>query len=306
MIREATREDYPRIVELRNLTENEPITVDDLVRRDEEGSQRDFLKRLVTEEDSVVSATGQVFRSIWHPPGLFRVMAWVEPQARGRGLGSALISSLEELARERGCSRLEMSVPDSSEGPSAFAGSLGFARVAHTFESVLNLRAFDPGPFSHWAELPDVSFFTMADTGMSVDAKSRLWELNTETSRDEPHNDPDYAPPFDDFAESVIAASWFDPRGQFVGEIDGQWVAMSAVGEVHHGSQMNLFTGVRREFRGRGLAKAAKFHATLYALSTGATHIRTNNDSRNMPMLAINRALGYQPEPGWFITRKTL
>jgi hypothetical protein len=32
----------------------------------------------------------------------------------------------------------------------------------------------------------------------------------------------------------------------------------------------------------------------------GAGTIRTNNDSLNAPMLAINRKLGYCPLPGYF------
>jgi hypothetical protein len=34
-----------------------------------------------------------------------------------------------------------------------------------------------------------------------------------------------------------------------------------------------------------------------------ARAIRTNNVSRNMPMLAINRKLGYQSQPGWYHLR---
>jgi hypothetical protein len=34
--------------------------------------------------------------------------------------------------------------------------------------------------------------------------------------------------------------------------------------------------------------------------------IRTNNDSRNAPMLAINRKMGYQPEPGWHLLLKDI
>ena len=32
----------------------------------------------------------------------------------------------------------------------------------------------------------------------------------------------------------------------------------------------------------------------------GAQAISTDNDSQNAPMLAINRMLGYQPEPGYY------
>ncbi|HEY7850574.1 MAG TPA: hypothetical protein VIC27_10950, partial [Ktedonobacterales bacterium] len=33
---------------------------------------------------------------------------------------------------------------------------------------------------------------------------------------------------------------------------------------------------------------------------------RTNNDSQNAPMLAVNRKLGYQPQPGFYRMRAQL
>jgi GNAT superfamily N-acetyltransferase len=57
---------------------------------------------------------------------------------------------------------------------------------------------------------------------------------------------------------------------------------------------------VLKEYRGRKIALALKLLATRYARSLGATFIRTNNDSKNEPILAINRKLGYKPEPGWY------
>ncbi|HKV82923.1 MAG TPA: hypothetical protein VJN88_00100, partial [Ktedonobacterales bacterium] len=52
--------------------------------------------------------------------------------------------------------------------------------------------------------------------------------------------------------------------------------------------------------RGRGIATALKVLAIRAARARDAAMIRTNNDSQNAPMLAINRALGYQPEPGYY------
>jgi hypothetical protein len=46
--------------------------------------------------------------------------------------------------------------------------------------------------------------------------------------------------------------------------------------------------------------------ATRYARSLAATFIRTNNDSQNAPILAINKKLGYKPEPGWYKWEKGL
>ena len=42
------------------------------------------------------------------------------------------------------------------------------------------------------------------------------------------------------------------------------------------------------------------------AKAFGAATIRTNNDSENAPMLAINRKLGYKPLPGKYLLHKQL
>jgi len=53
-----------------------------------------------------------------------------------------------------------------------------------------------------------------------------------------------------------------------------------------------------REYRGRGLAQALKLQTVLLGKRAGLRYIRTNNDSKNTPMLAVNRKLGYRPSPG--------
>jgi hypothetical protein len=48
------------------------------------------------------------------------------------------------------------------------------------------------------------------------------------------------------------------------------------------------------------VAQALKLHAIRCARRYGAVYIRPHNDSENAPILAINRKLGYQPQPGLY------
>lgn len=63
----------------------------------------------------------------------------------------------------------------------------------------------------------------------------------------------------------------------------------------------NMITGVDRAHRGRGVALALKLLSIEYARRCGADYIRTHNDAENAPILAINRKLGYQPQPGLYL-----
>ena len=69
------------------------------------------------------------------------------------------------------------------------------------------------------------------------------------------------------------------------------------------GGAYNENTVVHPDFRGRKIARALKVLAARYALQNGATRLETDNDTRNAPILAINRRMEYQPLPGryWLV-----
>ncbi|HEU0301413.1 MAG TPA: GNAT family N-acetyltransferase [Longimicrobium sp.] len=58
-------------------------------------------------------------------PGIYLEDLYVRPEARGRGIGRALLAHLARLARERGCGRLEWWVLDWNESAIRFYRSLG-------------------------------------------------------------------------------------------------------------------------------------------------------------------------------------
>ena len=58
-------------------------------------------------------------------PGLYLEDLFVLPEARGRGVGRALLVHLAAVARERGCGRFEWSVLDWNEPAIGFYRSLG-------------------------------------------------------------------------------------------------------------------------------------------------------------------------------------
>ncbi len=58
-------------------------------------------------------------------PGIYLEDLYVRPDARGSGLGRALLGNLAKLAVERGCARLEWSVLDWNEPAIGFYRKLG-------------------------------------------------------------------------------------------------------------------------------------------------------------------------------------
>ena len=89
------------------------------------------------------------------------------------------------------------------------------------------------------------------------------------------------------------------PEAQFFAVDGNEWIGLAGLESVPDSNVMhNTFTAVERAYRKRNIALALKLLTLDYAKRHGVSHIRTDNDSTNAPMLAINRTLGYKPVPG--------
>lgn len=79
---------------------------------------------------------------------------------------------------------------------------------------------------------------------------------------------------------------------------DGEVVGYAILGEST-GAATHWMTGVRRDRRGRGIAKALKQAQIVAAREAGIEVLRTQNDLANEPMRRINEQLGYKPTVEW-------
>jgi RimJ/RimL family protein N-acetyltransferase len=88
----------------------------------------------------------------------------------------------------------------------------------------------------------------------------------------------------------------------------GAWAAMSAITRWEGCDYAyNLFTGVDMLYRGRKLAQAVKVIALRFGRDVlKVNEVRTHHNARNLPMLAIDRKLGYIQLPGTFKMEKIL
>jgi hypothetical protein len=49
--------------------------------------------------------------------------------------------------------------------------------------------------------------------------------------------------------------------------------------------------------RGKGVARALKCETVMQATALSVDRVRTDNDSKNKPILHINDSMGYRPRP---------
>ncbi|WP_421852137.1 GNAT family N-acetyltransferase [Novosphingobium sp.] len=132
-IRSATPQDLPLIADLiRALADYEKLAdavrFDDAVLGAKLFGARPYAEVIIGELDG----TAQGFALFFHnfstfegKPGIYLEDLFVRPEARGSGLGKALLARLAALAVERDCARLEWSVLDWNEPAIGFYKKLG-------------------------------------------------------------------------------------------------------------------------------------------------------------------------------------
>jgi len=132
-LRPATADDVPLILAfIRGLAEYERlghvcIADEENLRRTLFGNPR-FAEVILAEDDGVAAGFALFFHNystFLAAPGIYLEDLYVKPEFRGRGIGKALLVRLAQIARERGCGRLEWAVLDWNEPSINFYKALG-------------------------------------------------------------------------------------------------------------------------------------------------------------------------------------
>ncbi|NBW74466.1 MAG: GNAT family N-acetyltransferase [Sphingomonadaceae bacterium] len=132
-IRPATPADLPLIAQLiRDLAEYEKLAhevrFDEAVLGQKLFGAHPYAEVVIGELDSVPQGFALFFHNFSTfegRPGIYLEDLFVRPEARGSGLGKALLSHLAMLAVERDCARLEWSVLDWNDPAIGFYKKLG-------------------------------------------------------------------------------------------------------------------------------------------------------------------------------------
>ena len=132
-IRSASESDVQLILQfIRDLAEYERlahkvVATEEQLRASLFGSPR-FAEVIIGEEDGVAVGFALFFHNystFLAQPGVYLEDLFVKPEARGRGYGKALLARLAQLARERGCGRVEWAVLDWNEPSIQFYRAIG-------------------------------------------------------------------------------------------------------------------------------------------------------------------------------------
>lgn len=302
-------QDYPAVAALASLSSNEPITPEELA----DGDQR-FPVEGVRERHLAIGPDGRpvgmavISRWPFDAPGTVFVRVAVMPDARRQGLGSRLADLAFERAAALGGKLLRAELRDNAPEALAFAQQRGFAIDRHLFESTLDLATFDDTRFACTVEAVQaggIRFFAEADESSEV-LRRRIHALVSRTVQDIPGwREGDHMPPFEDWVRMSLEDPHAYPDCHILAADGERIVGVTAMEHrPETGAMYTVHTSVDPAYRGRKIALALKLLSVQAARRHGAPYMRTNNDSQNAPMLAVNRKMGYVPSPGIYTLMK--
>jgi RimJ/RimL family protein N-acetyltransferase len=301
--------DYERVAEIINFYEPEPVTVERLQEWDAHDFEGQINRRTVAvDSDGHIVGYGAVMHTPWMKAGNFLLQALVDPAHCKQGIGTCIHTDNLDFARENEATSANTWVFEDQPQSVRFAEKHGFTVERHIFESTVDLKSYDESHFAgviEGVEASGICLFSLADVGNTIEALQKLWDVNYRTYLDDPASSGEF-PNFEEF-QKVTSEAWFRPDGQLLAADGDTYIGLSAVGYFKDSnSAYNMMTGLLPAYRGRKIAQALKLLSIRAALRWGADYIRTNNDSQNAPMLAINRKLGYVAQPGGYRMVKSL
>ena len=229
-------------------------------------------------------------------------MLAVPSRCRRRGVGMALYRAVSTWAAERGRTTLEGWIHDSDPDGRDFALSRGFAEASRDARIALDLTAIEPPPAEPppgieivtWAERPDLA--------------RGLYEVALECYPDIPGEEDVAVEPFEEWLAHDMGGPSDRPEATFVALAEGEVVGYA---KFHlSGAQPRVahhdLTGVKRAWRGRGIAGALKRTQIAWAKAQGYEGLETANELRNEPIRRLNERLGYRDLPGRALVRGPL
>ena len=244
-------------------------------------------------------------------PRKFHVSVSVLPEWQGTGVGERLYNGLISALQPFDPILLRAMTREDKVRSVRFLTDRGFVEEMRDWESRLDMAAFDPSAFAD-AEAAvaakGVTIRTLSEIkSLYPDWARKLFDLDWTVVLDMPSPDVHTIPTFENWEQNVLRSPNFLPDAWFIALDGDTFVGESALWKESGSQNLNVgATGVRREYRRRGIALALKLRACTFAKNYGCVQIRTWNAQTNRAMLSINESLGFIKQPAWVAYAKTM
>jgi mycothiol synthase len=217
----------------------------------------------------------------------------VPPEYRRSGVGTALYRTVSAWLEEHGIPEILAMVGEDDPESFAFAERRGFREVNRNGRMILELAgveapAIEPPPgieVTTWDERPELA--------------RPIYEVACEALPDIPGDQDRTMETFDEWLVKMERPS-DRAAPTFVGVASDEVVGYARLSLTAAQPEVAFheMTGVKRAWRGRGIAGALKRAQIGWAKEQGYERLETENELRNEPIRRLNKALGYRQAPG--------
>ncbi len=299
IFRPLKEDDIPALVEIWNqLNPDWPRSVTDQIDNYQKHDPKYHYQAWVAEDKDKVIGTAQSEHSVssFHPRK-FLIEIYLHPDWHGQGTGKKLYEQILQDLNPFDPLNLRVQVRESSTRALEFFADRGFIETKRDWISTLEVAKADLNPYEGLeSELnkQGITIKSLAEID-DPDKFQKLHAVFSETRLDVPRSDPATPISFEFFMNSNIQAPEFDPRLFWVALYNQNFIGFTGLYPITNSTSLDQWlTAVKREYRGKHIALALKVRSIQYAKEHTYTHIRTDNDSRNAPMIAINNKLGFE------------
>lgn len=235
-------------------------------------------------------------------PDVAFVMLAVLPDHRRGGVGTALYREVSAWVAERGLHRMDVPVNEDDEEAIAFAERRGFQEVERNRRMILDLAALEAPAIDAPVDVEIVSWAARPDLAHGI------YEVACEAFPDVPGAEDELMEPFAEWLAHQMQGSGDLPEATFLAVADSEVVGYSkfSLTAAQPATAHHDMTGVKRAWRGRGIAGALKRAQIAWAKEQGYERLATQNEVRNEPIRRLNEKLGYRPAPGRIMMRGPL
>ena len=215
---------------------------------------------------------------------------------RHRGVGSALFAAVSEHAERIGRDGLYTIVRLDDTGSREYLGRRGFEEVLRLEEVALALEHARVEP-----ACPEGVRLVPYAAGLDP----VVHPVATEIDRDIPTAEPIAALPLEGWQRRMLGPGLLRELS-FVAFAGAEVVGYALLEESEPGVAEHRLTGVRRDWRRRGVGRALKTAQIQAARAAGLRELRAEPEAQNTAMRRLNEGLGYRPRLTWLHLRGPL